>query len=106
VLKTYFLPSENPGLQLQLKIAQRRLATTVSKTRRVSRFLDNDAVRVREWYEPVARGLLAEVLAHGSEVRLLADGTKVGFGSGGGVGDRPADHRLGGVFFLPHSRMN
>ena len=55
---------------MQLKIAPRRLATTVSKTRRVSRFLNNDAVRVREWYEPVARGL---------EVRLLADGTKVGF---------------------------
>ncbi len=56
------------------------IATTVSKTRRVSRFLDNSAVRVREWYEPVARGLLADVVAHGLKVRLLADGTKVGFG--------------------------
>ncbi|MCD4786199.1 MAG: IS4 family transposase [Candidatus Eremiobacteraeota bacterium] len=56
------------------------LATTPSKTRRLSRFLDNGAVRVREWYEPVARDLLRRVVDHGLEVRLLADGTKIGFG--------------------------
>jgi hypothetical protein len=35
------------------------MATTNSKVRRLSRFLDNGAVRVREWYEPIARDLLA-----------------------------------------------
>lgn len=56
------------------------LATAPSKTRRLSRFLANGAIRVREWYEPVARDLLKRVVDHGLEVRLLADGTKVGFG--------------------------
>lgn len=55
-------------------------ATTVSKTQRVKRFLNNDKVRVREWYGPVAQDVLQEVVAQGLEVRLLADGTKVGFG--------------------------
>jgi hypothetical protein len=31
------------------------IANLVSVTRRISRFLDNPAIRVREWYEPVAR---------------------------------------------------
>jgi hypothetical protein len=56
------------------------IATTVSKTRRVRRFLNNGAIRVREWYEPIARNLLKQVVDQGLEVRLLADGTKVGFG--------------------------
>lgn len=56
------------------------LATTVSKTRRVSRFLNNPAVHVREWYESVARDVLHQAVDQGLEVRLLADGTKVGFG--------------------------
>jgi len=55
-------------------------ATNPSKTRRVQRFMDNGAVRVREWYAPVARNLLQQVVAQGLEVRLIADGTKVGFG--------------------------
>jgi hypothetical protein len=55
-------------------------ATNPSKTRRVRRFLDNSAVRVRDWYESVARNLLAQVVAHGLEVRLIADGTQVGSG--------------------------
>ena len=33
-------------------------ATLPSVTRRLSRFLDNPAVRVREWYEPIARDVL------------------------------------------------
>jgi len=56
------------------------IATAISKTRRVRRFLNNRAVRVREWYAPVARDLLKQVVEQGLEVRLLADGTKVGFG--------------------------
>lgn len=52
----------------------------LSVVRRLSRFLDNPALRVREWYEPLARGWL-DYLAHTTgEIRLIADGTKIGFG--------------------------
>jgi hypothetical protein len=56
------------------------VAQQTSKVRRLSRLLDNGAVRVREWYRPVAAPLLQEVVASGQEVRLLLDGTKVGNG--------------------------
>ena len=36
-------------------------ANTPSITRRLSRFLDNPAIRVREWYEPVARDVLQAI---------------------------------------------
>jgi len=52
-------------------------ATFPSLTRRLSRFLDNPAIRVREWYEPIARAII-ERLAH-DEIRLIVDGSKVGF---------------------------
>lgn len=55
-------------------------ATSVSKARRLSRFLDNGAIRVREWYEPVARAVITVIVNQGLQVRLLADGTKIGFG--------------------------
>jgi hypothetical protein len=55
-------------------------ATTNSKIRRVSRFLDNSKVNVREWYEPQARALLQAAAEARGEVRLLVDGTKVSFG--------------------------
>jgi len=49
-----------------------------SLTKRVERFLDNPAVRVRAWYAPVARVLLTPFA--GGEVRLVIDGSKVGHG--------------------------
>jgi len=55
-------------------------ATVVSTTRRLSRFLDNPAVRVREWFEPIARQFLQAAAQTVGEIRLIADGTKVGFG--------------------------
>ncbi len=55
-------------------------ATTVSKTRRISRFLNNRAIKVRDWYGSVARDILQQVVTQGLEVRLLTDGSKVGFG--------------------------
>jgi len=55
-------------------------ANTLSITRRLSRFLDNPAIRVREWYEPIARNVLQAMADTVGEVRLIADGTKVGFG--------------------------
>ena len=53
-------------------------ATLVSVTRRLDRFLESPAFRVRDWYEPIAKRLLAQ--RAGQEYRLLVDGSKVGFG--------------------------
>ena len=39
--------------RIAMKIPGR--AKLLSTTRRLSRFLDNPAIRVREWYEPIAR---------------------------------------------------
>jgi hypothetical protein len=55
-------------------------AVQASKTRRLRRFLNNPAVRVRPWYERVARSLLKSLAAQGLEIRLMVDGTRVGFG--------------------------
>lgn len=55
-------------------------ARLTSQIQRLSRFLNNPAVRVRDWYEPVVRGLLEQVVAAGQEIRLVVDATKVGFG--------------------------
>lgn len=52
----------------------------VSVTRRLSRFLDNPAVQVREWYEPIAREWLNAQSNFLGQVRLIIDGTKVGYG--------------------------
>jgi len=51
-------------------------AKTVSLERRLRRFMDNAAVRVREWYEPQARALLLAA-SQGGRVHLLIDGSKV-----------------------------
>ena len=53
-------------------------ATLVSVTRRLDRFLESPAFRVRDWYEPIAKRLLEQ--RAGQEYRLLVDGSKVGFG--------------------------
>ena len=55
-------------------------AKLVSVTRRLSRFLDNPAVNVREWYQPVAQQWLQAQWGFLGEIRLIMDGTKVGFG--------------------------
>ena len=52
----------------------------LSYTRRLSRFLNNPAIDVRVWYEPVARNWLERQAQSLQQVRLLVDGTKVGFG--------------------------
>ena len=56
------------------------LAKLLSTTRRLSRLLDNPAIRVREWYEPIAREWLETQFRHLGEIRLIVDGTKIGFG--------------------------
>ena len=50
-----------------------------SMVRRLARLLDNPAIRVREWYEPIAKQWLAAQFAAIGEIRLVVDGTKVGF---------------------------
>jgi hypothetical protein len=52
-------------------------AKKLSLVRRLERFLDNGAVRVREWYTPVAIGLLKAASSSG-EVHLIIDATKIG----------------------------
>lgn len=54
-------------------------AKQMSIVRRLSRFLANPAVRTRQWYEPIARSLLEAMTKTVGEIRLIADGTKVGF---------------------------
>jgi len=50
-----------------------------SITKRLSRFLDNPAIRVRPWYEPLVRQWLQAQYDGIREIRLVVDGTKVGF---------------------------
>jgi hypothetical protein len=55
-------------------------AKLVSTTRRLSRFLDNSAVHVREWYQPIAQQWLQAQWYCLGEIRLIVDGTKIGSG--------------------------
>jgi hypothetical protein len=50
-----------------------------SVVRRLARLLDNPAIRVRKFYEPVAHQWLEAQFATIGEIRLIVDGTKVGF---------------------------
>lgn len=52
----------------------------LSVVRRLSRLLDNPALRVREWYEPIVRDWLESAARTTGEIHLIADGTKVGPG--------------------------
>ena len=65
-----------------------------SSVKRFERFLDTSAVRVREWYQPVAIQWLTQQFVKLGEIHLIVDGTKVGYGhqllmgSGHKVSDR------------------
>lgn len=54
-------------------------AKLLSTAKRLSRFIHNESVNVREWYEPLARKWLEAQHNALKEVRLIVDGTKVGF---------------------------
>lgn len=54
-------------------------AVELSVQRRLSRFLENPAIRVRECYDPLIMPLLGQISQTGP-VRLLVDGSKVGNG--------------------------
>ena len=53
-------------------------AKLLSTVRRLERFLGNTAIRVRDWYAPIARQWLAAQIRHLGEIRLIVDGTKIG----------------------------
>jgi hypothetical protein len=53
-------------------------AKLLSTVRRLGRFLNNPAIRVRTWYKPIARAWLAAQFRHLGEIRLIVDGTKIG----------------------------
>lgn len=55
-------------------------AKKLSRVRQLERLVDNPHIRVREWYHPVAAGLLQEAARAGGTIRLIIDGSKVGNG--------------------------
>ena len=75
------------GIYLSRSVCLSRIACKIpgeakltSATRRLSRLLDNPAIRVREWYEPIAREWLEAQFRCIGEIRLIVDGMKIGFG--------------------------
>lgn len=54
-------------------------AKNESTVRRLSRFLANGAIEVRRWYKPIAQEWLSLQFQRVGEIRLIVDGTKVGF---------------------------
>ena len=55
-------------------------AKNVSTVRRLSRFLASSTVDVRSWYRSIAKAWLLFQFQQVGEIRLIVDGTKVGFG--------------------------
>jgi len=75
------------GILMSRSVHLSQIATKIPGTavlnsivQRLRRFLDNPAVRVRDWYAPVARDLLQSQAKSSGTVRLILDGTKIGFG--------------------------
>ena len=64
------------------KIAGKVISTAknVSTVRRLSRFLASSAVDVRSWYRSTARSWLVVQAQRVGDIRLIVDGTKIGFG--------------------------
>ena len=56
------------------------VAKNVSTVRRLSRFLASSAVDVRSWYRATAKAWLMSQAQQAGEIRLIVDGSKVGFG--------------------------
>jgi len=56
-----------------------RKAKLLSFTKRLSRLLSNPSIDVRTWYEPIARSWLEKQASNLQQIRLIVDGTKVGF---------------------------
>jgi hypothetical protein len=54
-------------------------AKLLSTNRRLIRLMDNPAFQVREWYKPNAREWLETLFRHLGEIRLIVDGSRIGF---------------------------
>jgi len=54
-------------------------AKLLSFTKRMSRLLSHPTIDVRTWYEPIARSWLEKQASNLQQIRLIVDGTKVGF---------------------------
>jgi len=54
-------------------------AKLLSTVRRLSRLLNNSAIRTREWYAPIAKQWLEAQFRHLGEIRLIVDASKIGF---------------------------
>jgi hypothetical protein len=75
------------GLYLSRSVCMSKIACKIpgkamltSATRRLSRLLNKPAIRVREWYEPIARRWLEAQFRCLGEIRLIVDGTRIGCG--------------------------
>lgn len=78
---TWLIVGVYQAMQVYLSAIVRKWALPAknqSLVRRLTRFLDNPKVQVRVWYEPVAKGLVQKFAA--TELRLIIDGSKVGWG--------------------------
>jgi len=64
------------------KIAGKVISTAknVSTVRRLSRFLASSAVDVRSWYRSTAKAWLVVQAQQVGEIRLIVDGTQIGYG--------------------------
>lgn len=51
----------------------------LSKVKRIDRFLENEHVKPKEWYQESAKAVLQGVHDSGGMIRLIIDGSKVGF---------------------------
>lgn len=71
---------QSKSVQLNLIARQTPIrAKKLSIVKRLTRFLDNPAVRVREWYHPFATGVLRSASETG-QIHLIIDASKVAFG--------------------------
>lgn len=75
------------GLYLSNRPHSNRLASRItgsakklSKAKRLRRWLSNGRVRVREWYRPVALQLIEQARQASGQIRLIVDGTRIGWG--------------------------
>ncbi len=51
----------------------------LSKVKQIDRFLENDYVKPDEWYQESAKAVLKAIADTGGMIRLIIDGSKVGF---------------------------
>lgn len=76
LMATLFLGQSAYASRLSNPIPGR--AKNPSKTARFHRWLKNKSVRVRCWYEPIAKKLIDQAAKSGHPIRLIVDGTRIG----------------------------